>query len=119
MNSTRALINEKVEFFLDNLSKALPLHKIYVSKSDISSSQYIYVVGNYSAVCLRVSDHLREINPRRLKFETKRQEVQDFYYFVKGNFGNFKEFYYPDNEDKLVSNIVEYFNVPSKETGRI
>ncbi len=116
MESCRDLTSNKLKYFTESIRNTLPDVDIFVRKSTISDSHYLYVVGKDSAICVRISDHIREINPKRLRFETKKKEVKDFYYFVTGNFGKYKEFYYMNEENKLVKDIMEFFGVLSEET---
>lgn len=97
------------------LRQAIPTIRIKFDSSDRSHSQYVYAYTLSRGVGIKISDHLKEMNPRYIKFITRRRENKEFYLFTVPGYTGFPEFYHLKDIDKLVTDVVEYLNVSSNK----
>lgn len=96
------------KYIFKKLREALPTATIKFDSSDRSHSQYIFAYVGSRGVGIKISDHLKEMNPRYVKFVTRRRENKEYYLFTVPGFYGFPEFYQLAQIDKLVSDVVEY-----------
>lgn len=101
------------KYIYKKIKLLVPLAKMRFESSDRSHSQYIYAHTMHRGVGIKISDHLKEMNPRYIKFVTRRRENREFYLFTVPGYTGFKEFFRLDQIDDLIEEVVAYLNVSS------